>query len=58
MLIELVRFKSKLPFNYNKEILGNYRRILPRLNAEKIRNYAGAVHKSDKVIRTLRTAVY
>ena len=58
MLIELVRYKSKIPFNYYKEILGNYRRILPQLNAEKIRNYAETVPKSDKVIRTLRTEVY
>ena len=58
MLIELVRYKSKLSFNYYKEILGNYRRILPQLNTEKIRNYAEAVPKSDKVIRTLRTEVY
>lgn len=58
MLIELVRYNSKLSFNYYKEILGNYRRILPQLNAEKIRNYAEAVPKSDKVIRTLRTEVY
>ena len=58
MLIELVRYKSKLPFNYYKEILGNYRRILPQLNSEKIRDYAETVPKSDKVIRTIRTEVY
>ena len=58
MLIELVRYKSKLPFNYYKEILRNYRRILPQLNAEKIRNYAESVPKSDKVIRTIQTEVY
>ncbi len=58
LLVELLRYKSKLPFNYYKEILGNYRRILPQLNAEKIRDYAEAVPKSDKVIRTLRTEVY
>ena len=58
MLIELVRYKSKIPFNYYKEILRNYRRILPQLNTEKIRNYAEAVPKSDLVIRTLRTEVY
>ena len=58
MLIELVRYKNKLPFNYYKEILRNYRRILPQLNTEKIRNYAESVPKSDKVIRTLRTEVY
>ena len=48
----------ELPFNYYKEILGNYRRILPQLNTEKIRDYAEAVPKSDMVIRTLRTEVY
>ena len=58
MLIELVRYKSKLPFNYYKEILGNYRRILTQLNTEKIRDYAEVVPKSGKVIRTLRTEVY
>ncbi len=58
MLVELVRYKSKLPFHYYKEILGNYRRILPQLNTEKIRNYAEAVPKSDKVIRTIRAEVY
>lgn len=45
-------------FNYYKEILGNYRRILPQLNTEKIRNYAESVPKSDMVIRILRTEVY
>ena len=58
MLIELVRYKSKLPFNYYKEILGNYRRMLPKLNTEKIRDYAEAMPKKDKIIRTLRTEVY
>ena len=58
MLIELVRYKSKIPFNYYKEILGNYRRILPKLNTEKIRDYAEAMPKRDKIIRTLMTEVY
>ena len=58
MLIELIRYKSKLPYNYYKEILGNYRRLLPQLNVEKIRNYAESVPKSDNVIRMLRTEVY
>ena len=58
LLVELVRYKSKLPFAYYKEVLGNYRRILPQLNSEKIRDYAEAVPKSDMVIRTLKTEVY
>ncbi|MBQ7445778.1 MAG: hypothetical protein IJS71_07585 [Clostridia bacterium] len=58
MLVELIRYKSKIPFNYYKEVLGNYRRILPQFNPEKILNYAESVPKSDMVIRTLRTEVY
>ncbi len=58
MLIELVRYKSKLSFNYYKEILGNYRRQLSRLNTENIRDYAERMPKSDMIIRTLRTEVY
>ena len=58
MLVELVRYKSKLSYNYYKEIVGNYRRILSQLNVEKIRDYAEAVPKSEKVVRTLRTEVF
>ena len=58
MLVELIRYKSKFPYNYYKEILRNYRRILPQLNSEKIRDYAEAVPKSEKVIRTLSAEVY
>ena len=58
MLIELIRYKSKQPFNYYKEILNNYRRLLPQLNPEKIRDYAEAVPKKDTVIKILRTEVY
>lgn len=58
MLVELVRYKSKMHINYYKEILRNYRRILPQLNPEKIRDYAEAVPKSEKVIRTLQTEVF
>ncbi len=58
LLVELVRYKSKIPYYYYKEIVGNYRRILPQLNSEKIRDYAERVPKSDMVIRTLRAEVY
>ena len=58
MLIELVRYKSKLSFNYYKEILGNYRRILPQLDTELIRDYAEVMPKSNMIIRIMRTEVY
>ena len=58
MLIELIRYKSKLPLNYYKEIVGNYRRILPKLDPEKIRDYAEIMPKSNMIIRTLKMEVY
>ncbi len=58
MLIELIRYKSKLSFNYYKEILNNYRRILPQLGPERIRDYAEVMPKSDMIIRTLRLEVF
>jgi len=58
MLIELIRYKSKLEYNYYKEILGNYRRILPQLNPEYIRDYAEMMPKSGMIIRTLSSEVY
>ena len=58
MLVELVRYKPKLPYNYYKEILRNYRRILPQLDTEKIRDYAESMPKSRKIIEILREEVY
>ncbi len=57
MLIELVRYKSKLPFDYYKEIILNYRKILPQLNIKKIQDYALASPKSGKVMETLQMEV-
>lgn len=58
MLIELIRYKSKLTFSYYKEILRNFRRLLPQLDPEKIRDYAEAMPKSEMIIRTLRLEVF
>ena len=57
MLIELLRYKSKLPFDYYKEILQNYRRIMPQLNMQKIQDYAYAAPKSRRIIETLQMEV-
>ena len=53
MLIELLRYKSKLPFDYYKEILLNYRRVTPQLDMQAIHDYAYDAPKSRKVIETL-----
>lgn len=57
MLIELLRYKSKLPYDYYKEILLNYRRIMPKLNIQKIQDYAMAAPKSNRIMETLQTEV-
>ena len=58
MLVELIRYKSKLPFDYYKEIILNYRKLLPQLNIQAIQDYAMLSPKSNKVIETLRMEVF
>ena len=57
MLIELARYKSKLPYDYYKEIILNYRKILSRLNIQKIQDYALVAPKSNKIMDILQTEV-
>lgn len=57
MLIELLRYKTKLPFDYYKEVILNYRKILPTLNIQKIQDIALAAPKSGKVMQILQTEV-
>lgn len=57
MLIELLRYKTKLPFDYYKEILLNYRKRLPALNIQQIQDYALASPNSNKVCERLQMEV-
>lgn len=57
MLIEVLRYKSKLPFDYYKEIVLHYRKILPQLDIQKIQDYALIAPKSNKIIETLQMEV-
>ena len=58
MLIELIRYKSKLPLDYYKEILLNYRKIMPSLNVQHIQDLALESPKSGKVLETLQMEVF
>lgn len=58
MLIELLRYKSKLPFDFYKEILLNYRRIMQQLDIQDIQDYALATPKSNMVMNALQTEVF
>lgn len=57
MLVELLRYKSKLSFDYYKEFLLNYRKILPQLNIQEIQDYAVEAPKSSKIMETLQMEV-
>ncbi len=57
MLVELLRYKSKLSFDYYKEIVLNYRKILPQLDIQKIQDYAIESPKSGRVLDLLQAEV-
>lgn len=58
MLVELVRYKNKLPFDYYKEIVGNYRKIIEDLDIEAISEYAYYLPKKNMVMETLQMEVF
>lgn len=57
MLIELLRYKSKLPFDLYKEILLNYRKIMRQLNIQMIQDYVLAAPKSGMIMDALQLEV-
>lgn len=57
LLIELLRYKNKLPFDLYKEVLLNYRKILPQLNMQDIQDYAMAVPKQKMIMEALQMEV-
>lgn len=57
MLIELIRFKSKYPFDYYKEIINNYRNRVNTLDFDKLENYASHFKNSEKIMNTIQLEV-
>ncbi len=57
MLIELLRYKSKLPFDYYKEVLQHYRKNLSNLDIQAIQDYALTAPKSGKIMELLQMEV-
>lgn len=58
MLIELLRFKNKFPFDYYKEIIGNYRNIIYDLDIERIQDYAESFPRSKMINDALEMEVF
>ena len=57
MLVELLRNKNKLSFDYYKEILLNYRKIIEDLDMQAIQDYVYAVPKSEMIMETMQLEV-
>lgn len=57
LLIELVRNRTKLPFDYYKEIIGNYRKLINELDFQTIEEYAEELPKTELVMKTIRMEV-
>ena len=57
MLVELLRHKSKIPFDYYKEVLLNFREIIYDLDIRAVQDYAEAVPKSARIMETLQMEV-
>ncbi|MDD6043733.1 MAG: hypothetical protein PUB87_08300, partial [Eubacteriaceae bacterium] len=57
MLIELVRFRGKLSFDYYKEIIGAYRNRVEIMDIAKVEEYADKFKHSDKMMRIIELEV-
>lgn len=57
LLIELVRNRKKLAFDYYKEIIGNYRKIIYELDFQAIEEYAEKLPKTELVMNTIKMEV-
>jgi len=57
LLIELLRYKSKLPFDLYKEVLLSFRKIITQLNMQDVQDYAMAVPKRKMIMEALQMEV-
>jgi predicted transcriptional regulator of viral defense system len=58
MLIELVRNKKGMPFDYYKEIINSYRRKLSQLDVRNLEDYSNEFGLEDYIFRTIQEEVF
>ncbi len=56
LLIELIRYKTKLPYELYKEVINNYRKIKNELNFIKVYKYA-QIFNSPYIMQTIEKEV-
>lgn len=58
MLIELIRNKNTLPFDYYKEIIDSYRKRIDSLDIEKLQDYISVFPKQNHIFDTIQLEVF
>lgn len=58
LLIEVIRNKNTIPFDYYKEIINNYRKIINSLDIYKISNYISYYKNEHTLYETLQREVF
>ena len=58
MLIELVRNKKGMPFDYYKEIINSYRRKIIELNVRSLEDYSSEFDLEEYIFRTIQEEVF
>ena len=57
MLIELMRFKARIPMDYYKEIINNYRKLSFELDFRIVEEYATMFRSSAKLMSMIQMEV-
>jgi len=58
MLIELVRSKKGMPFDYYKEIIASYRKMTNELDVRNVEDYANEFGLEEYIFRTVQEEVF
>ncbi len=57
LLVDLIRYKNKIPFDLYKEIINNYRKIIYELDFLKVLDYCDKFKNGDKISDAIQLEV-
>ena len=58
MLVELMKNKRTTPYDYYKEIIGNYRKIKDKLDVYKLQEYINIYPSGEKIMSMIQDEVF
>ena len=57
LLVDLIRFRSKYPLDYYKEIISAYRHIVDQLDFFEMEDYAMMLKNGENIMKTIQMEV-